>query len=53
MTRYLVTCETCLHRSTYPTHEAATAEAEAHARTHPDHSVLVEEEPNENDNAAV
>jgi hypothetical protein len=44
MTTYLVDCETCLHRGTYPTHEAAIAEAEAHAKAHPDHTVNVTEE---------
>ena len=46
MTRYVVTCETCLHRSTYLTHDAATDQADAHTGTHPDHKVIVEEEPN-------
>lgn len=41
MTTYTVDCETCLHRGTYPTHEAAIAEAEAHAKAHPDHTVNV------------
>ncbi len=49
MTSYLVTCETCPHRSTSLSHDAATAQADAHARTHPDHSVIVEEEPNDHE----
>ena len=51
MTNYTVSCDTCLHRSTYPTHEVATAHAEAHAKTHLDHSVTVEQEPDEEENA--
>ena len=51
MTSYAVTCETCLHRSVYPTREAAIVQAEGHAMTHPDHSVTVEQEPNEEENA--
>jgi len=53
MTRYIVTCETCLHRSTYPTHEAATDQADEHARKHPDHTVTVEEEPNDRGGVAA
>jgi len=51
MTNYTVSCETCLHRSTHPTPEGATAHAEAHAKTHLDHSVTVEQESDEEENA--
>ncbi len=49
MTTYVVTCETCLYRSTYPTHDAATAEAQAHAEDHADHSVTVTQEEDDED----
>lgn len=44
MTSYTVTCETCLHQRTFPTREAATAEAEAHAQDRPDHTVIVRQD---------
>ena len=49
MTTYIVDCETCLHRGTYPTREAAIAEAEAHAKARPDHTVNVTEEQDDED----
>ena len=51
MANYTVSCDTCLHRSTHPTHEVATAEAEAHAKRHLDHSVTIEQEPDEEETA--
>jgi len=50
MTNYTVTCETCQHWSTFPTHEAAIARAESHAKAYPDHSVTVAQEPDEEEN---
>ena len=49
MTTYIVDCETCLHRGTYSIHDAAIAEAEAHATAHPDHTVNVTEEQDDED----
>jgi hypothetical protein len=49
MATYIVDCETCLHRGTYPTREAAIAEAEAHAKARPDHTVNVTEEQDDED----
>jgi hypothetical protein len=51
MTSYTVHCETCLHRSTYPTHELATTQAEAHAKRHLDHEMTIEEEPDQEEPA--
>jgi len=51
MANYTVSCDTCLHRSTQPTQEGATAHAEAHAKTRLDHSVTVEQEPDDEENA--
>lgn len=44
MTTYIVTCETCLYRSMYPTHDAATTAAQVHAEDYADHSVTVTQE---------
>ena len=49
MRTYIVDCETCLHRGTYLTHEAAIAEADAHAKGRPDHTVNVTEEQDDED----
>ena len=53
MANYTVSCETCLHRSTHSTREGATAHAEAHAKAHLDHSVTVEQEPDEEEDLGL
>lgn len=53
MTSYTVRCETCLLQNTYPTHEVAAAEAEAHAKRHLDHEVTIEQQPDEEEPASA